>query len=618
MINKLYMYSFLISKAKILFPLILSLLITAVYAPTFSGEFILDDKPLVKDNLFIRDLKSPTFYLYQEDGVCDKSLPGYHTGYYRPLVNLFYTIDFKIWGMRPSGFRITNLILHLFTCIILYQFLFTLSAGRFIPFVAALLFGLHPVNTESVAWISSRNNILVTLFSLISFYYYIKQRNEKRILSGVLSYFSFAMALLCKEFAVMLLPIFFLYNRLMANNNKICKDETLGYIPFILIIFFYFILRANVIGSVLTPISTPNLSRNLYFVPFLIAYNLKLICIPYSLHSFIIQYPDNYLSWKAFVGFICLGFIAFFLWRERKNKIILFSFLTFFIALFPILNIIHTSAVTRVSMRWLYFPMIFLSFSWVWYLQKLIKINRFFVMSGLSAIIIYFGTYSYLLNQNLWHDEKTFFKQEIFHFNNILYVGGLAESLLDERNLSEAERYFQIAINHYPHEAKNYINYSALLIDTGRPDAAVMCLNKAKGLIMTHNERGQWFNNMGMAYFVLKKRDKALKDFKKAIVFSPNESQFWANLGGTYGSAGDYENSILALRKGLDITPESIQLRKNLAVSYYRMGNYAKVISVLEKIPFQKRQEDSGISRLLKEARQMSESGTHKQKLNVK
>ena len=64
MINKFSMYRFFMGKAKILFPLIASLVITAAYAPTFSGEFILDDMPLVKNNLFIRELKNPTFYLF--------------------------------------------------------------------------------------------------------------------------------------------------------------------------------------------------------------------------------------------------------------------------------------------------------------------------------------------------------------------------------------------------------------------------------------------------------------------------------------------------------------------------------------------------------------------------
>ena len=602
------MRSFSKSKAKILSLLILSLIITAAYVPTFSGEFILDDRPLVKDNLSIREFKRPALYLSHEDGVSNEDLPGSHTGYYRPIINLFYTLDYKIWGMVPSGFRTTNLILHLLTCIVLYQFLSTLLGGYLIPFAATLLFGLHPVNTESVAWISSRNNILVTLFSLISFYYYIKNKNEGKLWAGFFSYLSFLAALFCKEFAIMLLPIFFLYNRIIATDRKVNRREISGYLPFILTLFFYFILRANVIGSVLTPISTLNLWKSIYFVPFLILFNLKLILIPYGLHSFIVYYPDNYLSWQACAGFIFIILLALLLWKERGNKILLFSFLSFLAALFPVLNILHTSAATMVSMRWLYFPMIFLSFSSAWYLQKLLKARPPFVLIALTVVLGYFGTYSYVLNKNVWHDEGTFFRQEVLHFKNYFYAGGLAESLFDKKNLSEAEQYFRIAINNYPHEAKNYLNYSALLNETSRPDDALLYLNKAKALKMNFIEKGQWHNNMGMAYFKLKKCDQALKSFLEAVEFTQNDPQIWANLGGAYGSVGDYRNSIATLKRGLTLFPDSELLRKNLGVSYYRMGDYAKTISVLEKIPVQSRKDDPGISRLLQEAGQMLES----------
>ena len=591
------------NEVKILFPLILILVITAAYIPTFSGEFILDDRPLVKDNLSIREFSRPTLYLSHEDGVSNGGLAGYHTGYYRPLINLFYTIDYKIWGLKPSGFRTTNLILHLLTCIVLYQFLSTLLGGHLISFGVALLFGLHPVNTESVAFISARNNILVTFFSLVSFYYYLQHKDDRRIMAGLVSYFSFVAALLCKEFAIMLLPVFFLYNRLMTNNKNILKDEILGYIPFVLILFFYFILRANAIGSVVTPISTPNLWKNIYFSPFLVVHNLKLILIPYGLHSFVIHYPSDYLSWQAFAGFIFLGFLCLLLWKKRKNKILLFSVLSFLIALFPVLNIIHTSAVTKISMRWLYFPMVFLSFFSVRYLQKLLRVNPRFVLGVLTPVVVYLGVYSYILNQNLWHDEGTFFNQEVLHFNNYLYAGGLAESLLDKRDYAEAETYFRIAINTYPYKAKNYLNYSALLTETGRPDDALLYLNKAKPLTMTHKERGQWFNNMGMAYFNLRENDDAVKSFKKAIIFSPKESQFSANLGGAYGSMGDYINSVSALKKGLEIAPESIQLRKNLAVTYIRMEDYEKAILTLEKIPTHEIERNIEVEKLLKQAR---------------
>jgi tetratricopeptide (TPR) repeat protein len=204
-------------------------------------------------------------------------------------------------------------------------------------------------------------------------------------------------------------------------------------------------------------------------------------------------------------------------------------------------------------------------------------------------VLVYFGTYSYVLNRNLWHNEGTFFTQEVLGFNNYFYAGGLAENLLGKENYPEAERYFRIAIENYPHKAKNYINYSALLIETGRPEEAISLLNRARSFPRTWKERGEWYNNMGTACFNLKKRREALKYFMKAVRLWPNEPQFWGNLGSAYGSLGDYVNSVSALRRGLDMDPDSVQLRKNLAVAYRRMGDHAQAIKVLEKIPIARR-----------------------------
>jgi tetratricopeptide (TPR) repeat protein len=147
---------------------------------------------------------------------------------------------------------------------------------------------------------------------------------------------------------------------------------------------------------------------------------------------------------------------------------------------------------------------------------------------------------------------------------------------------------------------ENYVNYSALLIDTARSEEALLYLTRARSLTMTYNERGQWFNNTGMAYFKLGKNTEALKNFGKATIFSPNEPQFWNNLGATYGYLGEFENSVLVLKRALEIVPDSISLRKNLAVTYIRMEDYEKAISVLEKIPGKNRDEFAINALLLK------------------
>jgi len=361
--------------------------------------------------------------------------------------------------------------------------------------------------------------------------------------------------------------------------------------------------RKGVTSSLLTPSDMGHVWSRVYFCPYLILFSLKLIFFPYELHSFGLSYPSTFFDWHAILSIVLFLLIGTALWIGRNNKLLIFSGLSFLVTIFPVLNIIPTASISLVAMRWLYLPFAFISVSVAWVIQKAIVRRRMLTTSLLCLTLLYFGIYSYVLNKNLWHDEGTFFNQEVLRFNNYLYAGGLAESLLDKRKYQEAEEYFRIAIKNYPNEAKNHINYSALLIETDRTDRALFFLNEARSLKMTHRERGQWFNNMGMAYFKRGKNHKALGNFKEAIMLCPEEPQFWANLGGAYGSKGDYENALFALMKGLDIAPDSLTLRKNLAVTYIRMEDYEKAVSVLEKIPSKDRAE-LGINALLVKAQE--------------
>jgi tetratricopeptide (TPR) repeat protein len=220
-----------------------------------------------------------------------------------------------------------------------------------------------------------------------------------------------------------------------------------------------------------------------------------------------------------------------------------------------------------------------------------------------SIAVVYFGLYTYTLNRGLWQNEKKFFRVEVLGFNNRLYYSGLAELYLDEKRYEDAERYFRESLKYYPHTAGTYINYSALFIDTERPEAALSLLRQAKSLTMTHDERGEWFNNMGMAQFKLKDREEALKDFLKAVMYRPDQALFWGNLGGAYGAMGDYRNSISSLKKGLEIAPDAVELRKNLALTYMKMKNYESAIETLEKISAPERRSNEEIAALLREAR---------------
>jgi Flp pilus assembly protein TadD/uncharacterized integral membrane protein len=581
---------------------------------------MLDDNSLIRNNPYIKKIQPITSYLVQEDGITDsRDSSIYHTGYYRPLVNVTYWLDYKLWGMSAQGFRTTNLILHVLTCFLLFKVLVFLVNDRQACFLATALFALHPVNTESISLIVSRNNILVTIFSIASFYFYLKGFRNDSYIDKSLAMLFFVAAILSKEFGLMILPVFFLYHRLLSKEKGNVSKELISYLPFLLILIFYFTVRKGVTDSLLTPSDMEHVWSRIYFSPYLILLSLRLIFFPHELHSFALSYPPTIFNWPAIISIVLFLLIGTALWIARKNKLLVFSGLSFLVAIFPVLNIIPTASISLVAMRWLYFPFVFISVSAAWGIQKAIVRRKMLTTSLVCVFMCYLGVYSYILNKSLWHDEDSFFTQEVKGFNNYLYAGGFAESLFDKRNYQEAEKYFRIAIKNYPHQAKSYINYSAMLIETGRMNEALLFLNNAKPLTMIHSERGEWFNNLGMLDFKLGKREEAIRNFKEAVFFNPNEPLFWANLGGAYGSKGDYESSLIALKKGLEIGPDSLTIKKNLAVTYIRMREYEKAIFVLEGISPKERAE-MGISNLLLKAQRahalhkgVSESKTGKE-----
>lgn len=573
--------------------------------PTFRGEFMLDDNPLIKNNSYLKRTHSIASYLTQEDGISDERdmERDYHTGYYRPLINLSYRIDYKIWGMNAPGFRTTNLILHLLSCFVLYHLVFLFVNDQRASFLATLLFALHPANTESISLVVARNNILVTLFSLLSFYFYLKARGSGGYLKILIAAFFFGLATFSKEFAVVLLPIMFLYERIIKQERANVRKELYRYIPFVFVLVLYFILRQGVTGSLFSPYSMTNMWHRIYFAPYIIVYHLKCVFFPYMLHSFWVDYPTSLLNLKALASILIVCVLGIALWKERHCKWVVFTALSFLVSLTPVLNIIPTSSSSLVGMRWLYFPMLFLAMALAWTVLKGLSKRPFTVLSFVSIAVVYFGIYTHTLNRGLWQNEKKFFRVEVLRFNNPLYYGGLAELYLKEKKYEDAEEYFRKSLGYYPDKADTYVNYSALLIDTGRPGEALYYLTEAKLLTMTHSGRGQWFNNMGMAHFKLKRNAKALKEFLMAVRYCPDEPQFWANLGGAYGALGDYKNSISSLKKGLEIAPDSVGLRKNLALTYMNMQDYERAIKTLEKISLRERERNPAINILLRRAR---------------
>jgi tetratricopeptide (TPR) repeat protein len=499
-----------------LFPLVVVIVsVTLCYMPSLSGQFIRDDHDLIAKNTYIRELRPISSYFSQEDGIVGRIGDG-HTGYYRPLINMTYALDFKLWGLNPAGFRATNLILHLLSCALLYALLRRHRGNSWAVMASALVFGLHPVNTESVSFVSSRNNILVCLFSLMSFWFYTSRNPKRPSLNQALSVLTFGMAVFSKEFAAVLLPIFFIHDRFVSDKPPRILRQSARLMPFVALLALYFVARASATDGFLFPEPQQGLAMRLLFAPYLLIYNLRLVFFPLALHTFSVEYPVGIITTETALGLLGTAMISALLYRFRHKKFLVFAFLCFTIGMIPVLNVVPHSATSLVSMRWMYFPLAFLTLALPTLVGHLSG-NRL-KYAAACVTLLALGGYSFYLNKFQWHDDLSLYRREVKTFQNFIYTSALAKEYHDRGNADEAREYYLLALSLYPDKIGSYLGYAVLLVEESRSKAALAWLEKGKSLKMTSQERAEFLNNKGMALFGLGENEQAMECLREAVM----------------------------------------------------------------------------------------------------
>jgi tetratricopeptide (TPR) repeat protein len=463
--------------------------------------------------------------------------------------SLLYFFIYKIAGLSPAAFRISNVFIHIVNVWLVYGLL-TLLTKRNIAAIAALLFAIHPIMVESVTWISGGVSPQYTLFILLTLYCYIAaaKQNEKSLY--ILSLFFGLLSLVSADKAIILPLILALYEISFGNILRFWKRL----LPFFLVAFGFIALYWSWIGTRLTGLQTTfyqsaTAVRNpLLYIPEALAQYMELFVWPVNLSLY---HPDQQLTMATLItnsaialAYLCITIIAFFRWRA------LFFFLTFFLlSISPTLLPIQVT--WTVAERYAYLGMVGLTGAAA-YLFTQLKLPHRAIYVSVALIVLLLSTRTILRNRD-WHDEISFWSATAKTAPNLPNVhSNLAVALGQKGDYQGAIKEFQTTIALKPDWVDPYYNLSLTYQRAGKLSDAISWYQKTLQLNPT---LWQPYRNLAEIAFGEKKYDEAIAYLQKAIDNNPTNANLFVNLAIVYRAKGDKKGAESAINRAQTIDP---------------------------------------------------------------
>jgi len=476
------------------------LLAAMAYAPAMNGQFVWDDQSLIANNALV---KAP-------DGLYRIWFTSEAIDYW-PVTNTSFWIEWRLWGTDTRGYHLTNLALHGAAVVLIWIILRRIS----IPggFFAALLFAVHPVNVESVAWIAQRKNTLSIVFFLLSIWSYLRfeqgraDRFDSTRRSSTWYFVSLTMFLLAmlSKGSVAILPIVLLL--LVWWHRPLVRSDLARIAPFVAIaaalsaVNVWFQTRGSheVIRDVtlLQRLLGAGAVPWFYLYKALLPINLSFVYPQWEVRADEIRWWLPSIACVAFTGYL------FFQRNTRLGRILFFAWLFYCVALLPVCGLVD-----------------------VYFMKYSVVADHYqhIAIAGLAALLAAF----------LRRGAPTMVSLET------ITAGAITATLL-------ALTYKQ---------AELYRDEIALYSDT---------LEKNPKAWLAHV-------NLGMTLEKLGKTNDAIKHYREAVRFAPDFAPAWYDLGVGLLELHEPVKAVEILRRAVELNPDFPDARNNLGAALLATG----------------------------------------------
>lgn len=531
---------------------LLIIIISSVYSPTLSNSFIWDDDFHLTQNPFLMDIEGMKRIWFDL-----RALPQYY-----PMISTSFWIEHKIWGFDPFGYHAGNILIHCINSFLIWRILVVLKVRG--SFLAATIFAIHPVQVETVAWISERKNLLSGLFYFLSLYTFIRfydpskinetfESNDrvKSFSTYIISLVFFIFALLSKtvmcSLPAVILVIFW------WKQNRVSKKVLLLTAPFFIIgLSFAFLtvwLEQFNAGAIGDEWEFSLIQR------FLIAgralwFYIEKLAFPFPL---IFTYPrwsiDDSIWWQYLypIAFLALLLILAFL-RNVIGRGPLAGTLLFSGTLFPALGFFNL------------YPM---KFSFV--------ADHFQYMACIGMIVPFSCGISMLSDR---------YRQSMVWCFWIIYLSLLGILAWNQSHVyKNTISLWQDTVEKNPGAWMAHYNLGLEYANSGKDYLAVRSYESA---IKNKPDYYEAYYNLGNTYRVLGMIEESAESYQSALSINPEHVKCWVNLGLVLGQLKKNEEAVIALRKAIELKPDYVNAYYNLGVIYAYAGQLDEAMKEFE------------------------------------
>lgn len=274
---------------------------------------------------------------------------------YAPLTVFSFLVDHSLYGMWAGGYHLTNILLHLVNAVLVFLLVTRLTNNRMVGWATAAVFAIHPVQVETVVWISSRKGLLSGAFILASLWYWL--RKDRTLEQNTCGFLCFIFALLSKALAVIVPAIVFCYDYWVAKVpfREAFKRQIFPGCCAVLLLVITMLAQTSELGGVRDHFGMSKL--DLLAVDTVIMSKYIQMLIWPETRSVLYDPPVTGIAWNILISVSCwLVAAVFFVRMGKRQPLILFAGATFILLLIPVLNLFPIT--TLMNDRYLYLPCI--------------------------------------------------------------------------------------------------------------------------------------------------------------------------------------------------------------------------------------------------------------------